>query len=127
MLYSFYICSPKEDISFNKLATQSHNPVGGTGYDASNAVDRNTTTCMRTMIIGIGRDVPDRTVWWKVDLGRVYNIYSIIIMFKNYDNYGVYFYMLLSYTIQLYKINLITYCPNKNTSQYFNLRLPILS
>lgn len=49
---------------------------------------------MRTMIIGIGHGVPDRTVWWKVDLGRVYNIYSIIIMFKNYDNNGVYFYML---------------------------------
>lgn len=49
---------------------------------------------MRTMIIGIGHGVPDRTVWWKVDLGRVYNIYSIIIMFKNYDSNGVYFYML---------------------------------
>lgn len=49
---------------------------------------------MRTMIIGIGHGVPDRTVWWKVDLGRVYNIYSIIIMFKNYDNNGVYFCML---------------------------------
>uniref|UniRef100_A0A8W8NPB9 EGF-like domain-containing protein n=1 Tax=Magallana gigas TaxID=29159 RepID=A0A8W8NPB9_MAGGI len=27
-------------------------------------------------------------VWWKVDLGGVYNIYSINILFKNYDGSG---------------------------------------
>lgn len=26
-------------------------------------------------------------VWWRVDLGRVYNIYSINILFKNYEGY----------------------------------------
>lgn len=57
-------------------------------YVASNAVDRNTATCMRTK--GIGRTSKDKTVWWKVDLGAVYNIYSISILFKHYDGYGVY-------------------------------------
>ena len=36
----------------------------------------------------IGRNSPDQTVWWRVDLGKVYNIYSINIMFKNYDGLG---------------------------------------
>lgn len=56
-------------------------------YDANNAVDRNTTTCTRTAEIGIYN--PHNTVWWKVDLGRVYSIYSINILFKNYDGYGM--------------------------------------
>lgn len=44
---------------------------------------------MRTKAIGwISKH---KTVWWKVDLGGVYNIYSITILFKNYDGFGVYF------------------------------------
>nr|XP_022305554.1 multiple epidermal growth factor-like domains protein 10 isoform X2 [Crassostrea virginica] len=35
----------------------------------------------------IGPNALDRTVWWKVDLGGVYNIYSVSILFKNYDGY----------------------------------------
>ena len=31
-----------------------------------------------------------KTVWWKVDLGGVYNIYSVNILFKNYDGVGMY-------------------------------------
>lgn len=56
-------------------------------YDANNAVDRNTATCMRTVAIGINN--PDNAVWWKVDLGRVYSIHNINILFKNYDGYGM--------------------------------------
>ena len=37
----------------------------------------------------IGRNSPNKTVWWMVDLGEVYNIYSVNIMFKNYDGYGM--------------------------------------
>lgn len=55
-------------------------------FDANNAVDGNLATCIRTH--PIGTHAPDRTMWWKVDLGRAYNIYSINIMFKNYDGYG---------------------------------------
>lgn len=73
-----------DDISYNKVATQSHTYTGGV-YEARFAVDRNTAKP-----IGLYR-YPDRTVWWKVDLGRVYNIYSINILFKNYDNSGMCF------------------------------------
>ena len=56
-------------------------------YVAGNAVDRDITTCMRTETIG--SNSPDKTVWWKVDLGGVYNIYSVNILFKNYNGYGI--------------------------------------
>ncbi|XP_078328157.1 uncharacterized protein LOC144623568 [Crassostrea virginica] len=54
-------------------------------YKASYAVDRNITTCMRTKPIGVNS--PEKTVWWKVDLGGVYNIYSVNILFRNYTEY----------------------------------------
>ena len=77
----------KDDLSHNKNASQSHT-ASGTGYGAENAVDGNTATCMRTK--QIGPNSPDKTVWWRVDLGGVYNIYSVNILFKNYDGYGMY-------------------------------------
>lgn len=36
----------------------------------------------------IGHTSPDKTVWWRVDLGRVYNIYSINVFFRSRDGYG---------------------------------------
>lgn len=38
----------------------------------------------------IGRNNPDNTVWWTVDLGAVYNIYMINVLYKNYKDEGVY-------------------------------------
>ena len=80
-------------MSENKVATQSTTAPPPTNdpfkYVASNAVDGNTATCMRTIVIG--PNSPDKTVWWKVDLGGVYNIYSVNIWFKNYDGYGIAF------------------------------------
>lgn len=79
--------SHSDIISHNKVATQSSTYViPGMRFDANNAVDGNLATCIRTH--PIGTHAPDRTMWWKVDLGRAYNIYSINIMFKNYDGYG---------------------------------------
>ena len=76
-------------MSKNKIATQSTTAVGPIDdYRAGNAVDRDITTCMRTLpIIGTSTD---KTMWWKVDLGGVYNIYSVNILFKNYDQHGMY-------------------------------------
>lgn len=82
-----FFLSYKDDLSYNKVATQSHTCVG-TYYDASNAVDGNTATCMRTKPIGPNN--PDMTVWWKVDLGDLRNIYSISVLFKNYNGHGDY-------------------------------------
>uniref|UniRef100_K1RI85 Multiple epidermal growth factor-like domains 10 n=1 Tax=Magallana gigas TaxID=29159 RepID=K1RI85_MAGGI len=73
-----------DDLSFKKIAIQSHTSLG-TNNDAWYALDRNESTCMRTNPIGLHD--PDKTVWWKVDLGGVYSIYSIHIMFKNYPGY----------------------------------------
>lgn len=39
----------------------------------------------------IGKSFFKKWVWWKVDFGEVYSIYSIDILFRNYDGYGVYF------------------------------------
>lgn len=57
-------------------------------YLAGNALDRNTDTCMRTD--AIGRNTPYTTTWWIVDLYAIYSIYSINIMFKNYEGLGMY-------------------------------------
>ena len=84
----------KDDLSHNKNASQSHT-ASGTGYGAENAVDGNTATCMRTE--QIGPNSPDKTVWWKVDLGGVYNIYSVNILFKNYDGYGMFHFVWIPY------------------------------
>lgn len=84
----------KDDLSLNKVATQSHTYLG-TNYDANNAVDGNVATCMRTKPIGLNN--PDKTVWWKVDLGGLRNIYSISVLFKNYNGYGYYILSLKSY------------------------------
>lgn len=73
----------------NKDAKQSTTyPWSYNSYLPNNAVDKNITTCIRTD--GMGGLSPDQTVWWKVDLGGVYNIYSVNILFKNYDGYGMY-------------------------------------
>lgn len=82
-MFSFW----KNDLSYHKTATQSITSTGGeTLYGAGNAVDRNAQTCMRTR--EIGRNSVNKTVWRKVDLGGVYSIYSINIIFKNYDSLG---------------------------------------
>lgn len=71
------------DLSYDKIATQSRTYAGSSNYAARFAVDRITLTCMRAQEIGLSS--PEKTVWWKVDLGGVYSIYSIAILFKNYE------------------------------------------
>ena len=79
-------------MSKNKVATQSKTYTATEGdvpqYVAGNAVDRDITTCTRTEQIGLTSR--DQTVWWRVDLDGVYNIYSVNILFKNYYGYGMY-------------------------------------
>lgn len=95
-----YFVSPTDDISIKKIATQMHTYTGSVQlYDANNAVDRTKSTCMRTN--PLGPNSPDKTVWWKVDLGRMYNIYNINILFKNYDGYGNYFIKKIRFNLYL--------------------------
>lgn len=79
-----------ENLSLKKNASQSPiiTPDPLNQYRASNAVDGNTGTCMRTNDIGTA--ALHKATWWKVDLGGVYNIYDINVLFKNYDNLGTY-------------------------------------
>lgn len=82
-----------DDLSFQALASQSPMFPSSSSYhlyEASNAIDRNTATCMRTDGIGIGPSAPSKNTWWKVDLGFMYNIYSIDILFKDYGHLGMY-------------------------------------
>ncbi|XP_062619897.1 protein draper-like [Saccostrea cucullata] len=51
-------------------------------YAANNAVDGDMNTCMRSK--PIGSSFPDKTVWWRVDLGDIKSIYSIRIQFRDY-------------------------------------------
>lgn len=68
-------------------APPNHTPAADTNqYAASNAVDGDIATCMRTN--AIGKVSPDKTVWWKVDFGGVFNIYKINILFKEYKYFG---------------------------------------
>lgn len=82
-----YLINITDDLSYNKSAIQSHT-YQGLLYNATNAVDKNPATCMRTL--DIGNNSYYKTVWWRVDLGEVYSIYSINVLFKNYDGYGIY-------------------------------------
>ena len=88
----YLVCIHTDDLSRNKVATQSttyqHGEKDPNQYVAGNAVDRDITTCIRT--IPIGGNSPYQEVWWRVDLGRVFSIYSVNILFKNYPGYGKY-------------------------------------
>lgn len=79
-----------ENLSLKKNASQSPiiTPDPLNQYRAGNAVDGNTRTCMRTNDIGTA--ALNKATWWKVDLGGVYNIYDINVLFKNYDSLSMY-------------------------------------
>lgn len=83
-----FFLSHKDDISHYKVATQSHTYPVGAYYVANNAVDGNIATCMRTYIIGMND--PNKTLWWKVDLGGLRSIFSISFLFTNYTGLGDY-------------------------------------
>lgn len=76
-----------DDLSYGKKAIQTDRFKGYQvpAFSAQNALDRNVTTCTRTAIIG--NTSPDKNVSWQVDLGGVYNIYSITILFKEYEGH----------------------------------------
>ena len=79
-------------MSKGKVATQSTTQSFSwwqyKANDAVDAVDRTITTCMRAKPIGTSSEY--KTVWWKVDLGGEYHVFSVNILFKNYDGEGIY-------------------------------------
>lgn len=103
----FIFSSTVDDLSYNKTSTQS-STMEGIFYEAKNAVDGLVETCMRTHPMGFNS--PYISVWWKVDLGGIYNIFSISILFKNYDGYGIEFFtitLLLNTVLCSVRINCV--------------------
>lgn len=111
-----------DDLSHNKFATQSHTSIG-TIYEAGNAVDRNTLTCMRTQ--DIGTTSFKKAVWWKVNIGGMYSIYSINILFRNYVSLGIIFFNIeygsrdTGLTKMLYEPGVMLLCARKYIKLYF--------
>lgn len=90
-----------DDLSKDKVASQSPTLIG-LYYNASYAVDRDISTCMRSNEFGIS--APDDSTWWKVDLGGIRNIYSIHILFLNYKNHGKYQFVVLTKITKLFEL-----------------------
>lgn len=87
-----------DDLSKGKYAQQSTtwSCAPSSNCAAGNAVDRTSSTCMRTGFIG--PTSLDKTVWWFVDLGDIYSIYSVRILFKDYGSvYGTFTLTLAKY------------------------------
>ena len=92
-----------DDLSHKQRASQSSTELQiNNASAAENAVDRIFSTCTRTKPIDTTN--PDKTVWWKVDLGGVYNIHSVQIMFKNYNMQGIIINILMGIDIPHKKI-----------------------
>ncbi|XP_062599379.1 uncharacterized protein LOC134260868 [Saccostrea cucullata] len=83
LLIGITLSSGYDDLSREKTAQQSTNRPCPYDCSAGVAVDRNVSTCMETM--DIGRTMIYKTMWWHVDLGDIYSIYSISIAFKSVD------------------------------------------
>lgn len=71
-------------MSVNKTAQQYKTYGGCLTCVADEAVDRDMQTCAQMDVIGISS--PDKTTWWRVDLGGIYNVFNIKIQFR--DDYG---------------------------------------
>lgn len=81
-----------ENLSADKSTAQYKNIDTCQMCDAGRAVDGDISTCMRTEDIGI-RSNNDKKTWWYVDLGGVYNVYNIRILFMDYRGESKYMYV----------------------------------
>lgn len=71
---------------------------------------------MRTEDIGI-RSNNDKKTWWYVDLGGVYNVYTISILFRDYPGESKYvcpFVVTVNFISLQSKANLYIFCVNLN-------------
>lgn len=85
-----------DDLSTGQKTEQSPNYkcIPSSKCAANNAVDKIFSTCMRTDTVGANSQ--NKAVWWFVDLGNTYSIYSVRILFKDYGHpYGAVIYTIL--------------------------------
>lgn len=93
-IFSFYfsdvssvlINSFTDDLSENKLAYQYKTHNNDTALIATNAVDGKIDSCARMKEIGTTSS--DKSTWWYVDLGGIYNVYNIRIQFKDFAGFS---------------------------------------
>lgn len=79
------LISLTDDLSANKNASQFRINISCPTCVATNAVDRNVSTCTRTEL---GQTSSDQITWWYVDLGAVQSVYNIRIQFKDYAGHS---------------------------------------
>ncbi|XP_061170695.1 uncharacterized protein LOC133180136 [Saccostrea echinata] len=82
------------DLSAGKNAFQgpAYVSVWPQFHAAVNAVDRNNNSCTTTRKIGSA--TPYRESWWMVDLGDIYSVFRIRILFKDYgEDFGFSLYL----------------------------------
>lgn len=70
-----------DDLSANENASDYKVNPSCPSCVATNAVDRNMSTCTSTEL---GTTSPDQYTWWYVDLGAVHSVRNIRIQFKGY-------------------------------------------
>lgn len=78
-----------ENLSADKSTDQYRNISLCKTCGAGRAVDRDDGTCMRTEDIGTTSN-NDKKTWWYVNLGGVFNVYNIRILFKDYSGHSKY-------------------------------------
>lgn len=73
-----------DNISVGENATQNVTDIctPRSACAANNAVDRNISTCTKTMAIGSTSQF--KFTWWYIDLGEILSVYDIRIQFKDY-------------------------------------------
>lgn len=94
LTFSFYLSyvrsvlinSLTDDLSANKTAQQYKTHNNDPNFAASKAVDGDISSCARMK--DIGTTSSDKSTWWYVDLGGIYNVYNIRIQFKDYAQYS---------------------------------------
>lgn len=103
MIYLLFL----DDLSKGQYTEQSKTRpcVPTSDCAANNAVDRNVGSCVRTEAFGINSQ--DKTMWWFVNLGNIYSIYSVRILFKDYGpEYGTVIHSIVSF---FWYLNLLTH------------------
>lgn len=81
--FTFILTYGFDNLSANMPTNQYRQTYTCLLCGAGKAVDGNMSTCMRTDDIGI-TTAYDSITWWYVDLGEIYNVYNIRILFKDY-------------------------------------------
>lgn len=86
--FTFILTYGFDNLSANKPTDQYRQTYTCRSCGAGKAVDGNMSTCMRTDDIGITTAFDSKT-WWYVDLGGIYNVYNIRILFRDYPGYTI--------------------------------------